>query len=92
MNSAAIYEPTINVADDYRYKRFTTSLLFRDLRFRKNAAAPGNAFPQFELFATDGSILVNENVFGDSDVDDDRYRNCMGPLGQQLTGVRNEKL
>ena len=68
MNSAAIHEPTINGADDYRYKRFTTSLLFRDLRFRKNAAAPGNAFPQFELFATDGSILVNENVFGDKPV------------------------
>jgi hypothetical protein len=68
MNSAAIHEPTINVADDYRYKRFTTSLLLRDLRFRKNAAAPGNAFPQFELFATDGSVLVNESVFGDKPV------------------------
>ncbi len=37
MNSVAIHKPTINVADDYRYKRFTTGLLFRDLRFRKDA-------------------------------------------------------
>jgi thiol-disulfide isomerase/thioredoxin len=57
-----------NAADDYRYKHFTTSLLFRDLHFRKDAAAPGDAFPQFELFTTDGSILVNEIVFGDKPV------------------------
>ncbi len=37
MNSAAIHQPTISVADDYRYKHFTTSLLFRDLRFRNEA-------------------------------------------------------
>jgi thiol-disulfide isomerase/thioredoxin len=68
MNSAAIDQPTTSVADDYRYKHFTTGLLFRDLRFRKDAAAPGDAFPQFELFTTDGSILINENVFGDKPV------------------------
>ncbi len=68
MNYVAIHKPTISVADDYRYKSFTTSLLFRDLRFRKDAAAPGDAFPQFELLTTDGSILVNENVFGDKPV------------------------
>ena len=68
MNSAAIHQPTISVTDDYRYKRFTTSLLFRDLRFRKDAAAPDDAFPQFELLTTDGSILVRENVFGDKPV------------------------
>ena len=50
--------------DEYRYKHFTTSLLFRDLRFHKDAAAPGDAFPQFELITTDGSALANENVFG----------------------------
>ena len=53
---------------DYRYKHFTTGLLFRDLQFRKDAAAPGDAFPQFELITTDGSILVNEDVFGDKPV------------------------
>ena len=57
-----------NVADSYRYKHFTTNLLFRDLRFRKEAAAPGDTFPEFELITTDGSTLVNENVFGDKPV------------------------
>jgi len=68
MNSLATHQPTISVADDYRYKHFTTSLLFRDLRFRKDAAAPGDAFPEFELLTTDGSNLVNENVFRDKPV------------------------
>jgi len=68
MNSAVINQPATSIADGYRYKRFTTSLLFRDLRFRKDAAAPGDAFPQFELLTTDSSILVNENVFGDKPV------------------------
>ena len=68
MDSEAMQQPSINVADDYRYKRFTTSLLFRDLRFRKEAAAPGDPFPEFELVTTDGSNLVNENVFGDKPV------------------------
>jgi len=58
----------ISVADDYRYKHFTTSLLFRDLRFRKKAAAPGDPFPEFELLTTDGSKLANENVFRDKPV------------------------
>ena len=68
MDSAVINQPATSVADGYRYKRFTTNLLFRDLRFRKDAAAPGDAFPQFELLTTEGSILVNENVFGDKPV------------------------
>jgi thiol-disulfide isomerase/thioredoxin len=68
MNSAAIHQPTIGVADDYRYKHFTTSLLFRDLRFRKDAAAPGDAFPKFELVTTDNSRLVNDDVFGEKPV------------------------
>jgi len=68
MNSAAINQPTTSVANEYRYKHFTTGLLFRDLRFRKEAAAPGDPFPEFELVTTDGSNLVNENVFGDKPV------------------------
>ena len=51
--------------NEYRYYRFTTSLLFRDLRFRKDAAAPGDLFPDFELITTDGARLVKEDVFGD---------------------------
>lgn len=56
------------MANEYRYKRFTTSLLFRDLRFREDAAAPGDAFPEFKLITTDGSSLVNDDVFGDKPV------------------------
>jgi len=50
--------------EEYRYKHFTTGLLLRDLRFHKDAAVPGDAFPQFELITTDGSVLGNENVIG----------------------------
>jgi thiol-disulfide isomerase/thioredoxin len=54
--------------DEYRYKHFTTGLLFRDLQFRKDAAAPGDAFPEFELITTDNSRLVNDDVFGQKPV------------------------
>jgi thiol-disulfide isomerase/thioredoxin len=59
---------TSGSANDYRYKHFTTSLLFRDLRFRKDAAAPGDAFPKFDLIVSDGSSLANDDVFGDKPV------------------------
>ena len=48
--------------DSYRYKRFTTSLLFRDLRFRKGAAAPGDSLPAFELVTTGGDCLTNQDL------------------------------
>jgi hypothetical protein len=51
--------------DEYRYKHFTTSLLFRDLRFRKDAARPGEIVPAFELITTNGSRLINDDIFGD---------------------------
>ncbi len=57
-----------NAGNGYRYKRFTTSLLFRDLRFGKNAAGPGDTFPSFELVTTSGDRLVNHDVFGDKPV------------------------
>ncbi len=61
-----------NQAEDavssYRYKHFTTNLLFRDLRFRKEAARPGDLFPSFELITTSGDRLNNRNVFGDNPV------------------------
>ena len=53
---------------DYRYKHFTTRLLFRDLRFRKDAARPGDLFLPFELVTTSGDRLTNRNVFGDKPV------------------------
>jgi len=53
---------------EYRYKRFTTSLLFRDLRFAGKAAAPGDRFPAFEITTTNGERLSNEDVFGDKPV------------------------
>ena len=55
-------------AGEYRYKRFTTGLLFRDLRLRKGSAAPGDAFPKFELITTDDLSLVNDDVFSDKPV------------------------
>ena len=57
-----------DLANEYRYKRFTTSLLFRDLRFARKAAGPGDAFPSIDLVATDGSHLTNSIVFGDKPV------------------------
>ena len=53
---------------DYRYRHFTSRLLFRDLRFRKDAARPGDLFPPFELVTTSGDRLTNGNVFGDKPV------------------------
>ena len=54
--------------DSYRYKHFTTALLFRDLRFDKKAAGPGDPFPSFELVTTSGDSLNNRNVFADKPV------------------------
>lgn len=49
--------------DEYRYKRFTTDLLFRDLRFAMDSAAPGDPVPEFELITTDGKRLQRDDVF-----------------------------
>ena len=68
MNAVNIAPRSADAADEYRYKHFTTRLLFRDLRFREDAAAPGDAFPEFKLLTTDGSSLVNDDVFGDKPV------------------------
>ena len=68
MNTEDVYQPTTGTINEYRYKRFTTSLLVRDLRFRKDAAAPGDVFPDFELITTECARLVNEDVFGDKPV------------------------
>jgi thiol-disulfide isomerase/thioredoxin len=47
----------------YRYQRFTTSLLLRDLRFGKDAVRPGDPLPAFEWVTTGGNRLVNNDVF-----------------------------
>ena len=64
MGAANIRQQPSDAVTDYRYKRFTTRLLFRDLRFGKEAAEPGDAFPSFELLTTNGDRLVNNDVFG----------------------------
>ena len=68
MNTATVSQHLPTVGEDYRYKRFTTRLLFRDLRFRKGAAKSGDPFPAFELLTADGDRLVNSDVFGDKPV------------------------
>ncbi len=68
MSTATVSQHLPTVGEDYRYKRFTTRLLFRDLRFRKGAAKPGEPFPLFELITTDGERLVNSDLFGDKPV------------------------
>ncbi len=57
-----------SAVNGYRYKRFTTSLLFQDLRFGRNTAGPGDSFPSFELVTTNGDRLVNHDVFNDNPV------------------------
>jgi thiol-disulfide isomerase/thioredoxin len=64
MSAANIRQQPSDTVADYRYQRFTTSLLLRDLRFGKEAAGPGDSFPSFELLTTNGDHLVNNDVFG----------------------------
>lgn len=47
---------------EYRYKKFTTRLLFRDLRFRKGAAKVGDQLPKFEVFTTECVRTAIENL------------------------------
>ncbi len=64
MGAENIRQQQSDAVTDYRYNRFTTRLLFRDLRFGKEAAGPGDSFPSFELLTTNGDRLVNNDVFG----------------------------
>ncbi len=68
MSSADIAQRSPDAVNDYRYKRFTTSLLFRDLRFGKDSAGPGDPLPAFELVTTTGDRLVNRDVLGNKPV------------------------
>jgi len=68
MNTTSTHPPSADSVNNYRYKRFTTSLLLRDLRFGKNSAGPGDSLPSFELVTTSGDRLDNRTVFGDKPV------------------------
>jgi len=68
MTSASLERRLTADTNTYRYQRFTTSLLFRDLRFHKNTAGPGDSIPPFELFTTGGDRLANRDVFDDKPV------------------------
>ena len=68
MITTSTRQSSTDSVNDYRYKRFTISLLFRDLRFAKDAATPGDSFPSFELTTTGGDRLFNSDVFGDKPV------------------------
>ncbi len=62
---AEIIDGDATLADKrYRYNRFTTSLLLRDMRFRKGAAGPGDLVPAFNLITTEDEELTNQDVFG----------------------------
>lgn len=68
MSATSVEKHSADAANEYRYKRFTTNLLLRDLRFGKDAAGPGDSFPSFQLVTTDGDRLVNGDVFSDKPV------------------------
>lgn len=68
MTVTNISQQAADATDNYLYKHFTTALLFRDLRFAKKSAGPGDPFPSFELFTTSRDSLNNRNVFADKPV------------------------
>jgi thiol-disulfide isomerase/thioredoxin len=68
MSTESIDRQASAAANSYRYKHFTTSLLFRDLQFARDPVGPGDPVPSFELVTTDGDRLVNADLFGDKPV------------------------
>jgi len=56
--------PTL-IGRQYRYNRFTTGLLLRDLRFRKGTLGPGDALPAVDLVTTAGDELGSEDLLHD---------------------------
>ena len=68
MSAATSDQRASSAGKNYRYKHFTTRLLFRDLRFGKEAAGPGDPLPVFELVTTQGDRLENRDVLGDKPV------------------------
>ena len=51
----------MTVNNDYRYKKFTTKLLLRDMRFHKSAPKAGEPFPEFKLVTTDGNTISKQD-------------------------------
>jgi hypothetical protein len=68
MSTVATSQSSAENVEAYRYKHFTTKLLFRDLRFRRGSAKPCQAMPAFELITTDGTRLTNRDLFTDQPV------------------------
>jgi thiol-disulfide isomerase/thioredoxin len=65
MNTEISSQGNLATGNDYRYKHFTTRLLFRDLRFGKTTTGPGDALPRFQLVTTEGDPLGNDDLPGD---------------------------
>ncbi len=66
MSEAGATAKSTTTADaEYRYKKFTTNLLFRDLRFRRDAAKAGDPLPAFELITTEGDRVMSGDLAGD---------------------------
>ncbi len=63
--SGATAVSTTSADAEYRYKKFTTRLLFRDLRFRREAARAGDPLPAFELITTQGDRMKSGDLAGD---------------------------
>lgn len=63
-----VKQPLHSTNNDYRYRYFTTGLLFRDLRFRKEATEAGDSLPAFQIVTTNGDSLENRDVIGDKPV------------------------
>ena len=59
-----VEKPATAAGRRYRYKRFTTKLLLRDMRFRKGAPKSGDLFPEFRLTTLDGDALVKRDLVG----------------------------
>ena len=65
MNNVANTEASGASADtEYRYRKFTTRLLFRDLRFRRGAAKAGDHLPTSELFTTEDDRTTIKDLAG----------------------------
>ncbi len=50
--------------NSYRYDTVTMGLLMSDFAFGKDSARPGAMFPDFELTATDGQTIQNNQLIG----------------------------
>ncbi|MEA2000385.1 MAG: deiodinase-like protein [Actinomycetota bacterium] len=57
MTSVETTQSKAETGDAYRYDRFSTKLLFRDLRFSSNALGPGDSLSATELPTLDGGSI-----------------------------------